>query len=258
MFNKGYTMKKLFLFTFIITSSFSYATMVISKNNYIMDNSKQLSKHKFQDAMLYNYSIDDFHLYDFAKNSYGVFVHTVNGNRPQECYYPIYNNMNKYYIENKFCKMLFVNDMTNPNFGIYEAKMKKIDIKDFNEDYLYSTPINEVYVTMDKIDTLKNTILLNDYECKLKKDDDYKMFMKFSFSNCNKNIVSNMKDLHSKTILYKSPLLSSQTKSYLIKGDKVTLLDTKIDKAGQKWFKISYKGKKEIKAWIKAESVKAK
>jgi hypothetical protein len=58
------------------------------------------------------------------------------------------------------------------------------------------------------------------------------------------------------TILYKEPSESSQSKMYLIAGDKVTLLDTKTDDAGQEWYYISYQGKKEIKAWIKAESVK--
>jgi hypothetical protein len=59
-----------------------------------------------------------------------------------------------------------------------------------------------------------------------------------------------------KTSLYKELSESSQSKMYLIAGDKVTLLDTKTDESGQEWFYISYQGKKEIKAWIKAEAVK--
>jgi hypothetical protein len=65
-----------------------------------------------------------------------------------------------------------------------------------------------------------------------------------------------IKILKQKSPLYKEPSESSQSKMYLITGDKVTLLDTKTDGAGQEWYYISYQGKKEIKAWIKAESVK--
>ena len=42
---------------------------------------------------------------------------------------------------------------------------------------------------------------------------------------------------------------------YLVKGDKVTLLDEKTDESGQKWYFINYKGKKELNMWIKAEAV---
>lgn len=62
--------------------------------------------------------------------------------------------------------------------------------------------------------------------------------------------------LKSKSPLYREPSESSKSKMYLIAGDKVKLLDTKTDTSGQKWYYISYQGKKEIKAWIKAEAVK--
>ncbi len=42
---------------------------------------------------------------------------------------------------------------------------------------------------------------------------------------------------------------------YLIKGDKVTLLDKKTDDSGQRWYFINYKGKKDLNMWIKAEAV---
>ena len=56
-----------------------------------------------------------------------------------------------------------------------------------------------------------------------------------------------------KTYLHKIP--NKKTKMYLIKGDKVTLLDEKTDASGQKWYFINYKGKKELNMWIKAEAV---
>ena len=58
-----------------------------------------------------------------------------------------------------------------------------------------------------------------------------------------------------RTFLYKYPEDNKKTKMYLIKGDKVTLLDEKTDNSGQKWYFINYKGKKDLNMWIKAEAV---
>ncbi|PHQ91383.1 MAG: hypothetical protein COB42_03460 [Sulfurimonas sp.] len=45
--------------------------------------------------------------------------------------------------------------------------------------------------------------------------------------------------------LFKAPNRSSKTKMYLIKGDKVEVLEEK-----DNWLHILYRGKKDIKAWI--------
>ncbi|MDD5212445.1 MAG: hypothetical protein PHV62_08510, partial [Sulfuricurvum sp.] len=77
--------------------------------------------------------------------------------------------------------------------------------------------------------------------------------------NCNPSNLSTtmtIKTLIAKSPLYKELSESSQSKMYLIAGDKVILLDSKTDGAGQEWYYISYQGKKEIKMWIKAEAVK--
>jgi len=63
----------------------------------------------------------------------------------------------------------------------------------------------------------------------------------------------NLLFIKNKSYLYKIP--NKKTKMYLIKGDKVTLLDEKTDDLGQKWYFINYKGKKELNMWIKAEAV---
>lgn len=59
--------------------------------------------------------------------------------------------------------------------------------------------------------------------------------------------------VNSKSYLNKKPNIS--TNIYLIKGDKVDILDQHIDEDEQKWYFINYKGKKDIKMWIKAEAV---
>ncbi|MFA7030615.1 MAG: SH3 domain-containing protein [Candidatus Cloacimonadaceae bacterium] len=58
--------------------------------------------------------------------------------------------------------------------------------------------------------------------------------------------------LPKKQPLYKSPSIDSKTKMYLIKGDKVEILEEK-----DNWLHILYKGKKEIKAWIPKDAIKA-
>ena len=42
---------------------------------------------------------------------------------------------------------------------------------------------------------------------------------------------------------------------YLIKGDKVLILSSKIDGNNQEWYRIFYSGKKDIDMWIKADAV---
>lgn len=59
-----------------------------------------------------------------------------------------------------------------------------------------------------------------------------------------------------KTYLYKHP--NKKTEMYLIKGDKVTLLEEQIDNSDQKWYLISYKAKKNLTMWIKADTVDIK
>lgn len=56
-----------------------------------------------------------------------------------------------------------------------------------------------------------------------------------------------------KAYLYNSN--SSKSNMYLIKGDKVTILDEKIDESGKKWYLINYKGKKDINMWLKSDAI---
>ena len=64
---------------------------------------------------------------------------------------------------------------------------------------------------------------------------------------------SNTSRVINKSYLYSS--ISVRSDMYLIKGDRVHILEERIDEHGIKWFFINYKGKKEINMWIKADSV---
>ena len=70
-----------------------------------------------------------------------------------------------------------------------------------------------------------------------------------SASNSN----SNTSRVINKSYLYSS--ISVRSDMYLIKGDRVHILEERIDEHGIKWFFINYKGKKEINMWIKSDSV---
>ncbi len=47
----------------------------------------------------------------------------------------------------------------------------------------------------------------------------------------------------------------NKEKMYLIKGDKVLVLDATEDSKNNKWYQIYFKGKKEIIAWVKSNNV---
>ncbi|MBN6063573.1 hypothetical protein HYE62_04440 [Aggregatibacter actinomycetemcomitans] len=86
---------------------------------------------------------------------------------------------------------------------------------------------------------------------KLNLDEEKRYLENFIFSNrINSEIVLD------KVYLYDSNGVKS--KIYLIKGDKVSILDKKNTSDGQSWYFINYKGKKEINMWIKADSVDIK
>lgn len=49
--------------------------------------------------------------------------------------------------------------------------------------------------------------------------------------------------------------LNKKSNMYLVKGDKVSILDEKTDKNEERWYFINYKGKKDINMWIKADAI---
>ena len=60
-----------------------------------------------------------------------------------------------------------------------------------------------------------------------------------------------------KAQLYDKPDSAAKTKMYVIKGDKVTLLDWKAKEGGfgEGWFLIRYQGKKVIEKWLESSSL---
>jgi hypothetical protein len=60
-----------------------------------------------------------------------------------------------------------------------------------------------------------------------------------------------------KAVLYAKPDVKAQTKMYVIKGDKVALLDYAENDDGSEWFLIRFNGKKTVEQWVKADVIAA-
>ena len=105
-----------------------------------------------------------------------------------------------------------------------------IDDDTIKANYIFTPEIN-----IPTLYDFKNENFANEYLNK-----NYKNFVKVD--NSQKQIYP------TKQALYKTP--TEITKMYLLKGDKVEILEEKDD-----WLYILYKGKKEIKAWIPKSAV---
>ncbi|MBU0654589.1 MAG: hypothetical protein KJ914_05575 [Gammaproteobacteria bacterium] len=64
------------------------------------------------------------------------------------------------------------------------------------------------------------------------------------------------KILPAKAPLYDKPDADSKTRMYVIKGDKVELLDYSGD-TGEEWFRIRYKGSRVVEKWVEASAILA-
>ncbi|MGB6327805.1 MAG: hypothetical protein WBF48_02665 [Halarcobacter sp.] len=128
---------------------------------------------------------------------------------------------------------------------------------------------NRIFILKEKIN--KNNIVLNEYTYKKKCQEVFndiypgkeaaleqllcieehliKEIESFNNKVRKKHFYINIQP--KRQALYKTP--PTKTKMYLIKGDKVEILEEKDD-----WLYILYRGKKDIKAWIPKSAVQEK
>ncbi|AFI85966.1 hypothetical protein BBH51_06545 [Aggregatibacter actinomycetemcomitans] len=92
-------------------------------------------------------------------------------------------------------------------------------------------------------------IIGNNYELRKPYSSNGKVIAADIYYN-QKKLTPNIKE---KSYLYYD--LNKKSNMYLVKGDKVSILDEKTAPNGQSWYFINYKGKKEINMWIEADSV---
>ena len=85
-------------------------------------------------------------------------------------------------------------------------------------------------------------------------DSPYLISLKKDFyDDMKNNTIPHIGEVKSKSFLFDEN--RNKSKMYLIKGDKVLILSSKIDGNNQEWYRIFYSGKKDIDMWIKADAV---
>ncbi|MBN6068336.1 hypothetical protein HYE54_06130 [Aggregatibacter actinomycetemcomitans] len=148
------------------------------------------------------------------------------------------------YVKNK-CKLDFFFEKTIDGFG------RRFDDNDIN-----------IVSGIERYKKFTNVYPYNKYTM----DNYFKIIEKLSKLNLSEekryleNFVLTNK-LSSEIVLDKVYLYDSnaiKSKMYLIKGDKVSILDKKNTPDGRSWYFVNYKGKKEINMWIEADSVDIK
>ena len=191
--------------------------------------------------------------YDISENDW-IHTHDMVGT-----YYEL-SNTGDYKIKDKF--IYYKSDAheglynANKNYSSDKFLANSKEIKNFLQTKLQSkeniliNPIN--LVKCIKIFPINNENLsiyedLAFYLQQAKSNDESKYILeqikKFKDANINSKIIQSKKQP-----LYKTP--SEKTKMYLIKGDKVEILEEKDD-----WLYILYHGKKDIKAWIPKSAI---
>ena len=182
-----------------------------------------------------------------------------------QCYAPIIKNKNQYFVNNIVCFNLYIpiNDISKSSWIATHFKAiepQALDVVDIKSIIGLSNSVDGWVISPDIVGVLDNKKLVFDnldipnypHMSHIFKVDEVDKDIKQPLSLGFETELSFKTNILSKSTLYKTP--NQSTKMYLIKGDKVTLLDEKTDSSGQKWYFINYKGKKELNMWIKAEA----
>ncbi|WP_205767002.1 hypothetical protein [Aggregatibacter actinomycetemcomitans] len=73
------------------------------------------------------------------------------------------------------------------------------------------------------------------------------------YDDMKNNTIPKVGFIKGKTFLFDEN--RKKSKMYLVKGDKVLILSSQIDRANKEWYRIFYPGKKDIDMWIEANSI---
>ncbi len=234
-----YILYTLFLVSFIFGNE--------ELNNYLNNKNlqHQIIRDKKNERIIIDLLYDESKLIVFRQLKNGTYKKTFDESLYFCDYYRYSNKMIKK-INNK---LIIVCSMPNVDNLLYRGYYKFEDFISLNNKLL-SIEKHYININNDKVEakyifTPKiNIPTLNDFTVKKFSDTyldkNYENFIKVD--NKYKSIQSQ------KQPLYKTPPI--KTKMYLIKGDKVEILEKKDD-----WLHILYKGKKDIKAWIPKSAV---
>jgi hypothetical protein len=216
-------------------------------NNFIKKNDNVTSLYYFS-----NMSIDN--------SEFSINKATLLNSSQEECVIPVFKKQNNFYIQRVYCFNNIVSIKANKLLPtLYIGDFNNLNLRDFKPDFLFTTDkysfgsekikndLNFDNVPVHSIDGKSVTSLSCKISRKAFKEGNYEKLQCISdFEESD-----NLKQVTNKSPLYKSPSESSITKMYLIKGDKVEILEQK-----DNWLHIIYHGKKDIDAWIPKEAVK--
>ncbi|OHY95101.1 hypothetical protein BJD16_08950 [Aeromonas sobria] len=113
------------------------------------------------------------------------------------------------------------------------------DKKTFSDLVLFDVPLNE-----SKQTSAGDNIFCNYYT------KDYNFGVSTDNIRCYRP--SHVKG---KAYLYNAADAESETKKYLVPGDKVIPLDEKMDRKNNNWTYVLYQGKKDTKMWINSKAL---
>lgn len=190
-------------------------------------------------------------------------VFETNTQYKKYCYLPIKEIEDAYYVNSMICFSLAINYDSTKWFGTSYFSDKLINLKELSVDDIQSPEASNFFILMSNVEGVidsnsKELIFENlDYA---EGENKYSLTYRFKVDDVNHiylndKSVSMQASILDKTYLYLNPNEKEKTKIYLIKDNKVTILDTQINNANQKWYFINYKGKKDINMWIKAEAI---
>lgn len=133
-----------------------------------------------------------------------------------------------------------------PSLGVYQLDKAKKTLTTYRDNVgsietnKYCVAKNISYLCSQDIDVTDNVLLTKTFDAT----------GKVHYLGATQNDRQLSFKLNTKATLHTSP--NKPSRMYLIKGDKVALLDQDIDENGREWFLIRYRGKKELTMWIQA------
>lgn len=224
------------------------------KNNGIFSKSQNrvISNKTFDNnAVTYSYNISE-------SKALGLVLERESfNNYKTQCYMPLRKEGSNYYSEYVNCITINLQNGRIPVWITKVKKFKKNKIENLNLDECFTQDSNSVTI-IDSIQNI-NHLIFENVPAYINSNIVYQRHV-YDINSMEDNFpfISLLPLIEQyskyKTIrIQKQPLYSSpnqKTKMYLLKGDKVEILEEKDD-----WYYILYHGKKDIKAWIPKRAI---
>ncbi|MBN6064330.1 hypothetical protein [Aggregatibacter actinomycetemcomitans] len=251
MFNK--CKKMIFLF---FVSSLAHA------NNFELTNSGILSSidnEVISKSIKKTESVSYDLYFSYNKILGDVLVFESNSQYNHTCYIPIFKKQNKYFVRNSFCLDKYFNFSSEVwEINAYSIE-RDAELSGISNDDIINMGVGVFKPTSRSGGEINNSKI--SFNNLIYKTDSNELIIDYIFKLYNGD--PDLRDgsleicfrlIKDRTYLYNKPDYKEKTRMYLVKNDRVCILD-KEDANQEKWYFINYKGKKEINMWIKADFV---